>query len=224
MDSKNKLNCPVDKNAELLRTELEPNLSSFSCYECEGHWIRGKEYWAWVEEHATDRAERLHEEETLSLAEPGVPVDCPECRFRMVKYLVGRGLDFSRRSLRRLQRNLAGPERMGGAEEAQSSRRSARHLHSVLASGRATRTAKEASAANLSRPVRRRGLRGNQSHPALAGNENKSRRVDCVSDRQGSVRSVTLVIGTQAAGLLKRTPEAAYRQGEHDETNNSLLG
>ena len=26
MDSKNKLNCPVDKNAELLRTELEPNL------------------------------------------------------------------------------------------------------------------------------------------------------------------------------------------------------
>jgi len=42
MDSKNKLNCPVDKNAELLRTELEPNLSSFSCYECEGHWIRAK--------------------------------------------------------------------------------------------------------------------------------------------------------------------------------------
>ena len=40
-------------------------------------------------------AERLHHEETLSLAEPGVPVDCPECRFRMVKYLVGRGLDFT---------------------------------------------------------------------------------------------------------------------------------
>lgn len=95
MDSKNQLNCPVDPNVGLLRTELEPKLSSFSCYECEGHWIRGKEYWAWVEEHGTDLAERLHEEETLALAEPGVPVDCPECRFRMVKYLVGRGLDFS---------------------------------------------------------------------------------------------------------------------------------
>ena len=95
MDSKKQVRCPVCKNAELLRTELEPNLSSFSCYECEGHWIRGKEYWAWLEEHATDDEEQLHHEEELSLAEPGVPVDCPECRFRMVKYLVGRGLDFS---------------------------------------------------------------------------------------------------------------------------------
>jgi Zn-finger nucleic acid-binding protein len=95
MDSKNQLKCPVDKNVELLRTELERKLSSFSCYECEGQWIRGKEYWTWLEEHGPNLAERLEEKETLSLAEPGVPVDCPECRFRMVKYLVGRGLDFT---------------------------------------------------------------------------------------------------------------------------------
>src|SRR6185436_406508 len=95
MDSSRQLNCPVCKTPELLRTELEPNLSSYSCFECEGHWIHGKEYWDWLELHASNRPERLHEQETLSLAEPGVPLDCPECRFRMVKYLVGRGLDFS---------------------------------------------------------------------------------------------------------------------------------
>jgi len=87
--------CPVCLTPELLRTELEPNLSSFSCYECEGHWIRGKEYWDWVETHGTNRAERLHENDDLSLAEPGKPIDCPECRYRMTKYLVGRGLEFS---------------------------------------------------------------------------------------------------------------------------------
>lgn len=95
MDSKKPLNCPVDKDSELLRTELEPNLSSFSCYECEGHWIRGKEYWPWVERHRTQYAERLHEDESLTLAEPAIPIDCPECRFRMIKYLVGRGLPFT---------------------------------------------------------------------------------------------------------------------------------
>jgi Zn-finger nucleic acid-binding protein len=95
MNSKTQLNCPVDQDVELLRASLEPKLSSYSCYECDGHWIRGKEYWAWVERHGTKDAERLHEEESLTLAEPGIPVDCPECRFRMIKYLVGRGLHFT---------------------------------------------------------------------------------------------------------------------------------
>jgi Zn-finger nucleic acid-binding protein len=95
MDPKVHLKCPVCENAELLRTELEPNLGSFGCYNCEGHWIRGKEYWPWVERHRTTYAERLKEDESLTLAEPAIPVDCPECRFRMIKYLVGRGLPFT---------------------------------------------------------------------------------------------------------------------------------
>jgi Zn-finger nucleic acid-binding protein len=95
MDPKRGLNCPVCKTAELAGTELEPNLSSYNCPSCEGHWIRGKEYWDWVESHGTNVAERLHEEEDLHLAEPGIPLDCPECRFRMVKYLIGRGLEFT---------------------------------------------------------------------------------------------------------------------------------
>jgi Zn-finger nucleic acid-binding protein len=95
MDLNQTLICPICKTTELVSTELEPNLCSFNCSTCEGHWIRGPEYWRWVEEHATNQAERIHHEESLTLAEPGKPIDCPECRFRMVKYLVGRGLSFT---------------------------------------------------------------------------------------------------------------------------------
>jgi Zn-finger nucleic acid-binding protein len=89
------MNCPVCKSTELTKTELDQNLSSQQCSNCRGNWIRGAEYWNWVERHGTDLSERVHETETLSLAEPGLPIDCPECRFRMVKYLVGRGLSFT---------------------------------------------------------------------------------------------------------------------------------
>lgn len=75
--------------------ELDENLTALNCPDCRGNWIRGAEYWKWVENHRSDLAERLHHTESLSLAEPGLPIDCPECRFRMVKFLVGRGLTFT---------------------------------------------------------------------------------------------------------------------------------
>jgi Zn-finger nucleic acid-binding protein len=89
------MNCPVCKTTKLITTELEENLAAQNCLSCGGNWIRGAEYWKWVERHSSDLAERLHETESLWLAEPGLPIDCPECRFRMVKYRVGRGLSFS---------------------------------------------------------------------------------------------------------------------------------
>jgi Zn-finger nucleic acid-binding protein len=89
------MNCPVCKKLELVINELEPNLSSMQCPVCRGNWIAGAEYWKWVEEHATDEAERVLHHDTLPQADPGLPIDCPECRFRMVKYLAGRGLSFT---------------------------------------------------------------------------------------------------------------------------------
>ena len=89
------MNCPVCKTSELISTELEPELSALQCSVCNGHWISGRNYWRWLEEHSEDLPERVHEDERLALAEPGKPIDCPECRFRMVKYLVGRGLGFT---------------------------------------------------------------------------------------------------------------------------------
>ena len=88
------MNCPVCKSVELAPIGLETNLSSLACPQCGGHWIRGAEYWKWLEEHA-NIPETEAETDGLTLAEPGIHIDCPECRFRMVKYLVGRGLGFT---------------------------------------------------------------------------------------------------------------------------------
>jgi Zn-finger nucleic acid-binding protein len=89
------MNCPVCKTPELISTDLESNLTSFRCPECGGNWIRGAEYWRWLERHGPNLPERSDQDSGLSLAEPGKHIDCPECRFRMVKYLVGHGFSFT---------------------------------------------------------------------------------------------------------------------------------
>jgi Zn-finger nucleic acid-binding protein len=89
------MNCPVCKTPELISTDLESNLTSYRCPECGGNWIRGAEYWRWLERHGPNLPERSDQDSGLSLAEPGKHIDCPECRFRMVKYLVGHGFSFT---------------------------------------------------------------------------------------------------------------------------------
>jgi len=65
------------------------------CPGCGGNWIRGAEYWKWLEKHGPNLPELAEQNNNLSLTEPGNYIDCPECRFRMVKYLVGHGLGFT---------------------------------------------------------------------------------------------------------------------------------
>ena len=89
------MNCPVCKSVELISTDLESNLTSFRCPNCGGNWIRGVEYWKWLDGHGPNLPERTGLDSGLSLAKPDRHLDCPECRFRMVKYLVGRGLGFT---------------------------------------------------------------------------------------------------------------------------------
>jgi Zn-finger nucleic acid-binding protein len=89
------MNCPVCKSSELTPIDLESNLTSLQCADCRGNWIPGAEYWKWLEKHGRNLPERVDQDDGLSLAEPGKPIDCPECRFRMVKYLVGHGLPFT---------------------------------------------------------------------------------------------------------------------------------
>jgi Zn-finger nucleic acid-binding protein len=89
------MNCPVCKSQKLVSINLEPNLTAMNCPQCSGNWIRGAEYWRWLEEHGPNLPERSADTDGLSLFEPGRYIDCPECRFRMVKYLVGRGLNFT---------------------------------------------------------------------------------------------------------------------------------
>ena len=89
------MKCPVCKSPELQVTDLEAGLRFRNCPQCHGNWIRGKEYWKWLEQHGTNLPERRDQDSGLSVAEPGLHIDCPECRFRMVKYLVGHGFNFT---------------------------------------------------------------------------------------------------------------------------------
>jgi Zn-finger nucleic acid-binding protein len=89
------MNCPVCGASELISAELESDLTSWHCPDCGGNWIRGAEYWRWLEEHGPNLPERADQDSGLTLAEPGKHIDCPECRFRMVKYLVGHGFTFT---------------------------------------------------------------------------------------------------------------------------------
>ena len=89
------MNCPVCISVKLALVELESNLSSLWCPQCGGNWIGGATYWRWLEEHGPNLPEIDNEGEALPIAESARYLDCPECRFRMIKCLVGRGLDFS---------------------------------------------------------------------------------------------------------------------------------
>ena len=89
------MKCPICKSPELQVKDLEAGLRFRNCPQCQGNWIRGKEYWKWLEQHGPNLPERRDHDSGLSLAEPGIHIDCPECRFRMVKYLVGHGFTFT---------------------------------------------------------------------------------------------------------------------------------
>ena len=89
------MKCPVCKSPELRATQLEEGLTFHNCPQCQGNWIRGREYWKWLEQHGPNLPERSDQDSGLSLAEPGFHIDCPECRFRMIKYLVGHGFSFT---------------------------------------------------------------------------------------------------------------------------------
>ena len=89
------MNCPVCKSPELTLTDLESGLSSMKCRDCGGNWIRGAEYWKWLEKHGPNLPERTEQNHGLSITDSGKYVDCPECRFRMTKFLVGHGLGFT---------------------------------------------------------------------------------------------------------------------------------
>jgi Zn-finger nucleic acid-binding protein len=89
------MKCPVCKSPELQPKDQEAGLTFFSCPKCHGNWIRGVEYWKWLEQQGPNLPQRRNQSSGLSPAEPSLHIDCPECRFRMVKYFVGHGFSFT---------------------------------------------------------------------------------------------------------------------------------
>jgi len=89
------MNCPVCKSAPVNLNKLESALSSLSCGRCGGNWIPGAQYWKWLEDHGANLPEVEVQTNELPVAETSEHIDCPECKWRMVKYMVGRGTGFS---------------------------------------------------------------------------------------------------------------------------------
>lgn len=88
------MNCPVCKTTELSPLELEAGLNSQHCAQCAGNWIAGAAYWKWLETHGPNLPEREADTDHLRPTDSTEPLSCPECRERMYKYLVGKGMDF----------------------------------------------------------------------------------------------------------------------------------
>src|SRR5688572_836766 len=83
------MNCPVCKTAKLNPNDLESTLSSVACERCGGNWIPGAQYWKWLEQHGENLPERDAHTSDLPVVESVEHLDCPECKWRMVKYMVG---------------------------------------------------------------------------------------------------------------------------------------
>src|ERR1700732_5122016 len=89
------MKCPVCKTADLNPNELEPGLGSMKCPNCAGNWIVESQYWKWLEQHGPTLPEIKSQAHDLTLSDSQEPLDCPECRWRMVKYKVGHETGFS---------------------------------------------------------------------------------------------------------------------------------
>ncbi|MBC8029523.1 MAG: zf-TFIIB domain-containing protein [Pyrinomonadaceae bacterium] len=89
------MNCPICIVAPLSLGSLESSLSSQNCARCGGNWIPGAQYWKWLENQGENLPEVDAQTSDLPISEPTAHLDCPECKWRMVKYMVGRGTGFS---------------------------------------------------------------------------------------------------------------------------------
>jgi Zn-finger nucleic acid-binding protein len=89
------MQCPVCKTSPLDPEILDSDLPARNCSNCDGHWINGADYWKWIESRGYNLAETPDRDHGLDLSETKEFIDCPECRWRMVKYLVGKGTGFA---------------------------------------------------------------------------------------------------------------------------------
>jgi Zn-finger nucleic acid-binding protein len=87
------MKCPVCKDVVLEEHELEADLPSWQCRECNGHWLEGERYHSWLEKqpregHTTQAAVDLpvRESEAAKL--------CPKCGRFLGRFNVGHGLEF----------------------------------------------------------------------------------------------------------------------------------
>lgn len=90
------MKCPVCKMHDLTITELEENLIAHNCAQCGGEWLRDSQYKEWRAKHGVDLPEKhVSERDTIKMADVELARLCPDCRRILVKYKVGRDINFT---------------------------------------------------------------------------------------------------------------------------------
>jgi len=87
---------PIHSEVDLIKTELEPGLTSWKCPVSEGHWIPAPSYWRWHSQLSTalkqDNSERkISNVQTTDTDEQieRPALLCPESNCLLVRYRVG---------------------------------------------------------------------------------------------------------------------------------------
>ena len=85
--------CPVCKNIELSKREIEPNLWASACENCRGRWLTSIDYNNWLksrENLAVVPSKKIK----ITMPEFELARLCPECKRILVKYKVGQNIPF----------------------------------------------------------------------------------------------------------------------------------
>ncbi len=88
------MNCPVCKTSNLKTVNLDQKLTAARCETCAGHWVSGREYQIWLEQHGAPEAEKPYSGPELEIADSQTAKICPECRRLLLRYIVGHGTGF----------------------------------------------------------------------------------------------------------------------------------
>ena len=90
------MKCPVCKMQDLTPTELEESLIAYNCANCGGDWVRDSQYKEWRAKHGVDLPEKhVSEREKIQIANVELARLCPDCRRILIKYKVGRDINFT---------------------------------------------------------------------------------------------------------------------------------
>ena len=88
------MNCPVCKTPVLVPHAIGNGLAAHTCKTCEGYWLSSEHYFSWL-----SLQDRIPLEQPLPVVSHEV-MDvkkaklCPVCATILIKYHVGRGIDF----------------------------------------------------------------------------------------------------------------------------------
>lgn len=89
------MNCPVCREHELSSTDLDSDLAALHCANCGGNFLRGANYWNWLETHGENLPEQPPAPDEPQPGEDVKAKLCPECRAIMIKYHVGHETTFT---------------------------------------------------------------------------------------------------------------------------------